>query len=75
MEQSGLWAVLYQRDARSVTLELAPRSAASGELMLSHASAVLSLPLGQWTTLAEADASQPDQIAPYVVQARLTLLP
>jgi hypothetical protein len=75
LEQSGLWAVLYQRDARTVTLEIAPRSAASSELMLGHTSAVLSLPLGQWTTLAEADAAQPDQGTPYVVQARLTLLP
>ncbi len=75
MEQSGLWAVLYQRDTRTVTLEIAPRSAASSELMLGHTSAVLSLPLGQWTTLAEADTAQPDQGAPYVVQARLTILP
>jgi hypothetical protein len=83
-EQSGLWAALYQQDERSAMLELAPRNASINELIPSHTSALLNVPLGQWTTLAEAAGTEPEASpraantkagSPYVVQARLTLLP
>jgi hypothetical protein len=84
-EQSGLWAAPYQRDERNAILEIAPRSLAiSNEEMPIHSSALLTVPLGQWTTLAQADvpesrvvntANTKTSSSPYVVQARLTLLP
>jgi hypothetical protein len=83
-EQSGLWAALYQHDERSVILELAPRNASINELIPNHTSALLNMPLGQWTTLAETANPEPEASpraattkasSPYVVQARLTVLP